>query len=409
VAQGDGASAFTLATTAAEIGGPAYSSAADTVRLRSCAEMLDASCEPVPVFFVTNREVQEEGASVRFANRLSPTRRLSFGLSLVSVPTAQLVEVAEKSTREIIFDYLAAPFRQWFSSAQRPNVGDAEVSTSLFDSALDEFIDQVHEAAEANDRKKIVVYVHGFANTFDDAARRLALFSEQFKYPGMPLLLSWASAGEPLLRVDGSGGYTGLGYLNDLQTVGSSCTDFQLVLEKIVEEFGEDNVIVFAHSMGSQLVDYIFAGCPYGAKPWDKSKVLNSVVLAAPDIDVHDFESHLDTIRETAKHFTIYASANDAALRASQEARGKRRRLGQGGPERFLASGLMTIDATAVENGSQRDPQNHSYVFEVPEVKRDISDLLRGRFDPNLRDCPQPYTDTASNIAYWELQPGCTR
>lgn len=405
--QGDRANAYSLATTASELGGQPYSGAADAIRLRSCAELIDMSCEPVPVFYVTNREALVQGTAVQFANRLAVERKLSFGLSLVSVPTSPQVDVAEKSTREILLDYLTVPLRRWFP-ADPPDVQEAEVSSSLSNSTFEEFVSRLAQTAEANDRDKVIVYVHGFANTFDDAARRLALFSEQFKYPGIPVLLSWASAGEPFIRTDESGGYTGVGYLNDLQSVGSSCAEFQVVLEKIVDRFGPDNVIVFAHSMGGQLVDYVFAGCPYGSTSWDKTKVLDGVVLAAPDVDVQDFQSHLDKIRKSAKHFTIYVSANDAALHASQRARGDRRRLGQGGPERFLASGLMTIDATAVKGSPRSDPQNHSNVFDVPEVKRDISDLLRGRFDPNLRDCPQPYKDPASDIDYWLLQPGCT-
>ena len=67
----------------------------------------------------------------------------------------------------------------------------------------------------------------------------------------------------------------------------------------------------------------------------------------------------------------------------------------------------MTIDATLVEGRAEEDALNHAYVFEVPQVKHDIIELMDGRVDPNRRKCPA--REVKDDKEYWLIQPGCLR
>ena len=329
------------------------------------------------------------------------------GHSLVSIPTNDTVSVEQKSYWEMFLDYLSTVHKSPPSHQTTTTPIDNDIVNATFDGDVTQFLNTVKQVGRNNERKKVVVFIHGFANTFDDAVRRLGLISEGSKFPGIPLVLSWASAAEQGVTLSSIDGYSGVGYLNDTRTVGQSCADFQRVLEQVIDVFGSENVIVLAHSMGGQLIDYILTGCPSYPVGWLSTRKIDNLILAAPDVDLAEFSKaeHIDRVKAAVNNFTLYVSANDLALRLSQDAGGERRRLGQGGPERFIAEKIMTIDATSVE---KNDDLNHSYVFDIPQVKRDLSDVFHGNIDPDDRDCPKPETDAISKLNYWIIQPGCT-
>lgn len=243
--------------------------------------MVDEACQPAPVFYITNRAKLTK-QPLAFDNRLAPERSLTMGHSLVSIPTVSAVETERRSIWNILGSYIGLGGANANHNAQPPPPG--EVTNFAYDGSLDGFLDAVQQAGIDNGRKKVIMFVHGFANTFEDAARRMAILSENEKYPGIPIVLSWASAGDASFRFGSGGGYSGLGYSNDLLTVGESCRGFKEVLEKIVERFGSENVTVFAHSMGAQLVDYMLSGCPNYPVPWPAKDKIGSLVFAAPDV-----------------------------------------------------------------------------------------------------------------------------
>jgi esterase/lipase superfamily enzyme len=379
---------FELSMVASEIGGPTYSKLASDIRFQVCNESVDAKCEAVPVFFITNRRVKEKTNGVDLLNELAPDEQITLGWSQVSIPTQAEFSAERKSWQQIAID----TFKKFFGSSndpKRPEPTDVSASNEKLPGELADFLNVVKTTAVDNGRTKAFVYIHGFNNSFDDAARRMALLSEQFKYPGVPIVLSWASAANGTVRLSPQQGYTGSGYLNDIQTVNQSCRSFRGVLEAIVDKFGAGNVMVMGHSMGGKLLYYMLTGCPAAGGEWSADRILNDVILAAPDIDVSEFRQSIDKARSFAKSFTIYVSANDAALKTSQELVGGRPRVGQGGENRFLVSGITTIDAFAVENQQSSDLANHAYVFDTPQVKHDLSDLLHGQQDPDQRVCPK--------------------
>jgi esterase/lipase superfamily enzyme/TPR repeat protein len=398
----DSARRFEYASLAREIGGPQYDEPASKEMFSVCNENVDPSCEPVPVYFITNREEAEDKDNVTFLNRLASEGKLTFGVSAVTIPTSKSVNTARKSIWQSFRDSILPS-----SPRSPPDTGAFLVTNTIVSGGLEGIISEAHKAAMNNGISKAFVYIHGFNNTFDDAVSRMAQLSEQAKYPGVPIVLSWASAGSTVARFSPKGGYSGIGYNNDLLTADTSCAHFRTALGLVAKEFGAENVMVLGHSMGGKLLYNILAGCPSVGGTWPSDETLGDVVLAAPDIDVAQFKQNVTNAKNSTKSFTLYVSANDLALIASEKAVGLRKRVGKGGDERLLVAGIQTIDATTVESKAIGSI-NHGYVFDTPQVKRDLSELLRGESDPNKRVCPKQYMDQLSGLSYWLIQPDCT-
>jgi esterase/lipase superfamily enzyme len=404
---GDNLGAFQLAAAADEIGGGTYAEEANRIKLAICNETVDVNCEPVPVFYVTNRLPSTDPNGVRFENRVDTSGAMHYGVAYVTLPLRPAQSIERKGYLAAIKDTFARlnPFRS--HAPPSPNADGAAVHAEAIDGGLDEFLELTRSVGENNSRPKAMIFVHGFNNTFNAAATRMAILSEQFKYPGVPIILDWASAGEPLVRIAGTEGLTGLGYQNDEQTVIDSCPDFRAVLRATIAKFGSDNTAILAHSMGGRLLYYMLTACPGVPETWDPNVLAGDLIFAAPDIGAKEFERSAPFLEALSKQVTLYVSANDAALRASGDLRGGRYRAGEGGDVRLVLKDIYTIDASSVENSAQSDFLNHAYVFDVPQTKKDLSDLLRGLTSPSERDCPAEYTDSRTQLPYWIIQPGC--
>ncbi|EKJ98721.1 lipoprotein, partial [Rhodopirellula baltica SH28] len=89
--------------------------------------------------------------------------------------------------------------------------------------------------------KHNLLFIHGFKNTFEDAALRAAQLGVDLKIRGATFLYSWASRGN--LK----------GYSADEATIEASvpfCLEFVL---KILSSFPDVPLHVIAHSMGNRL------------------------------------------------------------------------------------------------------------------------------------------------------------
>jgi esterase/lipase superfamily enzyme len=139
-------------------------------------------------------------------------------------------------------------------------------------------------------------------------------------------------------------------------------------------------IYVVAHSMGNQIVVDALAHAQGSGIPL----VLSEVVFAAPDVDRDVFESLIPLLVNKAKGITLYASAADRALLASQlKAQGPRAGyISSSGP--LLLPGMETIDVTAV--GEDMFALNHDAYLGVRSVLDNIGRIvISGVHPPNLR------------------------
>ena len=140
------------------------------------------------------------------------------------------------------------------STGQRPNnwrSPEAYLSSgqscSRFSDCFGEFSRQtrvssaISATAKATGRKKVLVFVHGFNNRFDDAVYRFAQIVHDAKAPGIPVLFSWPSRGEVNLRA----------YTYDRESANYSRDAFAQMLETIAANPNVKEINVLAHSMGN--------------------------------------------------------------------------------------------------------------------------------------------------------------
>ena len=164
------------------------------------------------------------------------------------------------------------------------------------------------------DGRNAVIYVHGFNNTFDESILRLAQLTNDFNYQGVSIAYSWPSAGH-VLEYE---------YDRDSQLF---ARDGLEDLINTVRRAGADNVLLFAHSMGSQLVMETLRQIAI-ADPGAAGRNIDAVVLISPDIDVSVFKSQARRIGQLPDPFYIFISHEDHLLQLSSFVSGESSRVG---------------------------------------------------------------------------------
>ncbi len=216
------------------------------------------------------------------------------------------------------------------------------------------FVREVNRAllARPRDHRTVLLFVHGFNNTPSDALLRVTQFVEDTGFTGVPVLLTWASAGRPLR------------YVYDLNSTLVARGKIAEIVD-ILLSTEATGVTVFAHSMGSLLtmeglVDLHKSGA------LAKKRLLQNIVLAAPDIDIDLFRSQLDQLSlETRRKLFLLISKEDGALRLSSRIAGGVPRVGAADIASLEEFGLTVIDLSEISDSATG---SHSKFAGSPEV-----------------------------------------
>ncbi len=249
--------------------------------------------------------------------------------------------------------------------------------------AKDAFITALQLQVKASPSKDVFIFVHGFNNTFEDAARRAAQLTYDLDFDGTPLLYSWPSQG------------SATAYAVDEAAVGISGRKMAEFLETLVNQSGAARVHILAHSMGNRAL--LEALQTYLAKraPENRQHIFGQVVFTAPDVDRDYFMDAIEPLRSAADRITLYASNNDYALRSSQFLHGAPR-AGTAGDVIVRLAGLDTIDMSAVP----ADALGHTYFAANAGAIFDIFRLL-WRGDPPPQRCGMSDRKAAGPLAVW--------
>ncbi len=219
---------------------------------------------------------------------------------------------------------------------------------------------------QATGRDQAFIYVHGYANSFADAARRAAQiaydldFDVEEDFRGLPMMFSWPSGGRATVRA----------YNLDYDISLESAEAFNEFLDLVKGKAKLKTVHVIAHSMGNRVV-------ARALDQRDETRVINELVLAAPDIWANTFRRRfLKKLPKIADRVTLYVSDNDRALIASSKFRSDEARAGQ------LQGKLIDedVDRFFVVNASDlpSDFLAHSYYADNTSMLSDVYDLLKG-------------------------------
>ena len=201
----------------------------------------------------------------------------------------------------------------------------------------------------------VLIYVHGFKQTFETAALDAAHLADGIKFRGQTMVFSWPSK-------------AGLfDYAYDRESAMWSRDGFERVLQSVVTTPGAGRVHIVAHSMGTMLtlesLRQLYAR--NGDAVADK---IGAVVFASPDIDMDVFSSAVVRIGPLGRKITVVAATNDRALALSGRLAGGMTRVGAAEKAAIEQLGVRVIDASDAGWGII----NHDLFLSNAEVRRVI-------------------------------------
>jgi esterase/lipase superfamily enzyme len=170
-----------------------------------------------------------------------------------------------------------------------------------------------HISGRIGSNRDVLLYVHGFNTSYDEARFRLAQIVDDGRFGGVAVLYTWPAAGS----------------LFDYGVAKESATIARDPLSKLLHRLSEvpdvGRVHILAHSMGAWLAMEALRENAISGSP-DLNGRLGDVMLAAPDIDLKVFRQQL--ARLDPSHVFVLGASNDRALSLSRTLAGDRQRLG---------------------------------------------------------------------------------
>jgi len=237
---------------------------------------------------------------------------------------------------------------QWPSAPPGDPARNFVVSADYLDNQS--FSGAITKVAKQTRRTKILVFVHGFNNRFDEAVYRLAQIVHDSNVPAIPVLFSWPSRGEVRL----------VAYAYDRESANYSHTALEQLLDTLSANPNVNEITVLAHSMGC-VVALEALRAIHSRRFGDKVK---NVLLVAPDVAVNDFQTEIQQLGHRRPRIALFISQDDGALKLSRTIAGGIQRLGDIDPQQepykteFAREGIMVFDL------SHLDGEAHSRAFE---------------------------------------------
>lgn len=310
------------------------------------------------IFVATTRRKADD-TRVVFDRRRSDT--LAFGRVGVTVPKGHEIGRIER--------------------AKDGNAGDpakdfTAVDLTIFDSG------PAFTAAVAERGQRVLVFVHGYNTGFDDGVYRLTQIAHDTKYPGTPVLFSWAS------------GARTRDYVYDKDSSTAARDDLETVLVMLSRTPGIKSIDIIAHSMGNWLAMETLRQLAIAGNR-DLNGKLGYVVLASPDIDVDIFKKQMERYGKPNRPFVVLLSNDDKALRISSLIAGQEARVGDYSDANELAAlGVTVVDLSATAGG---DKLNHAKFADNPVLVQLLGERLR--MPESLEATPKQANERVNELA----------
>jgi len=213
--------------------------------------------------------------------------------------------------------------------------------------------------------RRVMVFVHGFNNTFEDSVYRFAQIVHDSGADVAPVIFTWPSRASVF------------DYNYDKESTNYSRDALEQILRAIVREPEVKDITVMAHSMGSWLT--VEALRQMAIRDGRVNAKITDVILASPDLDVDVFSKQFLAMGKQHPRFTLFTSRDDKALALSRRISGNIDRLGQIDPSiepyrsELEKAGITVIDLTQLKAG---DRLNHGKFAASPEVVQLIGQRL---------------------------------
>jgi esterase/lipase superfamily enzyme len=315
--------------------------------------VLDSGPARVQIFVATTRAaVTSERPGDRYG--ADDADKLQFAAVGVNVPSYRMRgngELPRPSTIGSAFLRAPDPQKEFLVTSAIP------VDSTRFVQRLSDDLAQTRS-------RDVLVFVHGFNTSFEDAAVRAAQIAADLDFDGSIVVFAWPAAASVTA------------YVRDQQTARNAGFHLLRLLRDIVPRALPDRLHLLGHSMGSEVIGKAITL----VGPVDSLPRFGQVVFAAPDVDARVFRREIfPRLEARSNRISLYASSDDDALRASRSVNGVWR-LGLGGDSLTVIKGMDTIDASRV----RADVLGHT-LFGNVSFLADLAVLLREGKSPAER------------------------
>jgi len=297
------------------------------------------------VYYLTNRKgTGNPNPAQAFGGERSEAQQVSFGSAEVSIPRSH--KSGQLESVSWLMRQVPDPKLHIFVMKLNA-LGEAEFYSRL--------------AGNTFPSNEVLVYIHGYNTSFDDALRRAGQISFDFGFKGAPVAFSWPSRASV-----GS-------YSADSESVLWSAAYIERFLSTISEKLPGRKIHVVAHSMGTKGLLYAMRLLAY-RNP--KNLRLESVILCAPDFDARLFvEQFAPLVQPLAQQWAIYSSRKDVALLTSSTINAAPRL----GMPVWPVAGYDIINASEIEVTPWSLPDTHSYYASKQPLIDDMVAMILGR------------------------------
>jgi esterase/lipase superfamily enzyme len=217
-----------------------------------------------------------------------------------------------------------------------------------------------HISGRVGSSRDVLLYVHGFNTSLEEARFRLTQIVVDGRFNGVPVLFTWPSKANLF------------SYVSDKDSATSSRDALEKVLLDLAALPDVGRVHILAHSMGAWLAMEALRENAIAGHP-DLDGRLGDVMLAAPDLDLNVFKQQMARLAGHAR-VSVFVSHADRALSLSRSLAGDRPRVGALDPSKsgdraeLDRLGVRVYDMSSFSAGII----GHGVYADAPDVIRSI-------------------------------------
>jgi esterase/lipase superfamily enzyme len=368
----------------------------------------------VELIYVTDRAPEtDEAGNLRYGYNRSNS--LAVGTTVVDLGQnatwENLVEASQTRTRFGDFELRLVSIDEFARLPPTPSpyqIVDGEIvenpeAVAALDASVVLLKAEVKRRLALTPRKDVYIYVHGYNNTFEDAAFALAELWHFFGREGLPIVYTWPA------------GYPGLfGYTYDRESSEFTVFHLKQVIKWLSEQPEVENIHLIAHSRGTDVAvsafrELVIWARGAGIDPRERFKIKN-FVFAAPDLDVQVISQRIAAERLVLAvgQGTLYSSPGDKAIGFAESLfASPRGRLGTLGIDELNEEEIARMKATAarvtvVNFEGDSTGYGHSYFRTNPAVSSDLVLMIRYGLRPGEPGRPLKHI----GLNFWQVPEG---
>jgi esterase/lipase superfamily enzyme len=237
--------------------------------------------------------------------------------------------------------------------------------------------------------RNLLVFIHGFANSFENSITRAAFNREWLAASNVAaadtsvIAFSWPSRGQVITPP-----FPSFSYRHDQTAAGQSGLHVMTFFANLLPILNAARArgrrsFLLAHSMGAWALQAAVEGWFVHGK--GDATLFDEALLAAPDEVHHSFDfapfGRLSALNRLSRRISVYYSHADMVLALSHALNGSKR-LGQDGPDdrsnatRFPPTIYRMVDCTGFRDYTIDFQASHQYYRRSPGVRVDLANTM---------------------------------